>query len=543
VSPGLAGRLARTGGGLRAVLERDFLVLTSSLRFVVFRTLLVAAVAALAFTILVSSQTFDRSTRPDEIGRAIFGGFFVAYPLLVVLIAPSLGAGCIAGERSLDTLPIVLAAPVSPFGFVLAKFLSRLGALLVPLLGGLPVAGLCFLYGGISASLFLEWMALVLGLAVMGTAASVLASAYARSVGTAVLASYFLTVVLPALETWGAMYLCDEAGLPDDSLLASHTPGYAIVQVGGAVFGRGVLAGSLVPYLATTAVATLAALLLAAGRVAREASAMAAAGPRSGSIRRKVFENPVLDRATLALPFRRGGWRAWVSLLVVAGLTWLVPLVDFDDEEILVGLNFCTWTTFFVVLARASQSLSVERQQGSLAVLLATRLGAGEVARGKLMGLGAQACVLLLPGVALAVAGALANEISPGCLATWLAATLAILTFFGALGLRVSAAAPTAGRAAAAGFTQALGGMVVHGVVLLLFALVVARHADESVMIPLASASPPVVVAWITAAPDQSSFSRDERAWLAWSVFWLVVYAAAAALLVRSTVRRLQAGE
>lgn len=551
----LSSRAARFGAGMRAVLERDFLVLTSGGKFVLLRTLVLLVLAALTVVILwtVNRTSALSGSSNDSLGRAVFAGFAVAYPILVLLIGPALASGSIAGERATDTLTLVLAAPVRPFALVLAKFLSRLGALLVPLVGGLPIAAICFLYGGISVSLFVAWLEVVLALAVMAVAASVLASAYAKSVATAILGAYFAAVVLPFLETWGALYTYHQvydgaapAGLTNRlpwvadhfDWLADHTAGNALFKVMEAVFGRGTTSGSVAPFIVTTAVCALVALLLAAARLSREASAMAAGGPRRGRVRTQRFANPVLGRALQTLPFRRGGFASAASFVVVAGLTWLPAIIDFDDDTVVAGLHICTWTTFFVLLARSSQMIATERQQGSLPVLLATRLTRGQIVRGKVFGLGALTATLLLPGLVLGIAGVIDGEIHAEVPVLWLAASAVILLFFASLGLRVSARAATAGKAAGLAFALSIGGMVLHG--LLLGAVAIAsRNADSDVLAPLGMAAPSAVIVCITHQPGNSMSAEDGKL-LAWAVFWAVVYLVGAFALLGSTTANLE---
>lgn len=545
----LAARTARFGAGMRAVLERDFLVLTSGGKFVLLRTIVLLVLAGLTVVILWTMHRTAGISRAgaDSFGRAVFAGFAIAYPILVLLIGPALASGAIAGERSTDTLTLVLAAPVRPFALVLAKFLSRLGALLVPLVGGLPIAAICFLYGGISASLFLAWLAVVLALAVMAVAASVLASSYARSVATAILGAYFAAVVLPFLESWGALYLFHEVygKLPPRALqtafpwladhfvwLSEHTAGNALYTVMDAVFGRGTTTGSVAPFLVSTAACALVALLLAGARLSREASAMAAGGPRRGRVRTQRFANPVLGRALQTLPFRRGGWASAASVLVVGGLTWLPAMVEFEKSTVVAGLHICTWTTFFVVLSRASQMIATERQQGSLPVLLATCLTRGQIIRGKVFGLGALTATLLLPGMALGIAGVALEGVDRAVPVLWLGSSAVVLLFFAALGLRVSARAKSAGKAAGLAFALAVGGMVLHG--LFIGAIAIAsRSADGDLLIPISMADPPAIVSCLTHAPSGSMTSDDGKT-VAWAVFWSVVYLVGAFALLGS---------
>jgi ABC-type transport system involved in multi-copper enzyme maturation permease subunit len=541
-------RSGRLTGGARAVLERDFLVLTSAGKYVLLRTGVVVALAVLAFAMLSSLGIWDSAfgAQREEWGRTIFAAFAVAYPILVSLVGPALASGSIAGERSTDTLSLVLAAPVSPFGLVFAKFLSRLLALLVPLLGGLPIAALSFLYGGISPGLFVAWAGVVLGLAVIAVASSVLASAYARSMAAAIMLSYLLACVVPILESWAAYALAEEArhsGWPWPDFVTEHTPFGALVNVFESVGGRGTIGGEIWPFFVAAALGAAGALVLAAARLSRESQAMSGGGPRRGRAVRPISANPVLDRAMFGLPFRRGGIGVWVTFGVVALLTWLpVTAGDWEDEEILVGLNFGTWVVAFAVLARASQCLAVERQQGSLAVLRTTALSENDIVDGKLLGLAAHAGVLLLPPASLAALGCVIGDSGPaisfGCAAAWLVTTGVVLLIFASVGMRASARAGTSGRAAGLAFGVTLGAMVAHGLLSLVVAL--AAGANDTIMMAVLTASPPWFLAMLTDAANSSRGGNTEVQMVAWAVFWAVAWTLTGIALLRATTRAIE---
>lgn len=521
-------------------MERDFLVLTSALRFVILRWLVVLLLAALVVTVL---HTMDvqagRSRRsPDEVGRALFSVFAVAYPVLVVLVGPALAAGAIAGERALDTLSLVLAAPVRPSALVLAKFLSRLGALLVPLVGGLPIAAISFLYGGISSSLFVDWLLVVLGLAVMATAASVVASAYARTVASAVLAAYLLGVVIPVLETFLAGWVHFKYfSSSTPSWVFGHSPGAAVGVVWTGAIGTGVAKADVYPFLAVVGACAVVALVLATQRLGREAQASAATGPRRGSTKRTLFQNPVLDRACRALPLRSRAFGPWIGLIVVATLTALPLALNGSGESVLAGLQVCLWTTAFILLARASQCVAAERQQGSLALLLATRLGSAEIISGKVLGLLVQGAVLLLPGVVLCVEGTRRGLVGAATLPCWLVACAIVLFLVTSTGVWLSSRASTAGKAAVLAFGWTIGAMVGHGLLVAGIMLVV-RNSDA--VLPVGAASPPFLAFFVTSACAEQGGYSEERKLLAWCVFWGVAYVVASLLMLQAAQRSVE---
>lgn len=540
-APPRAAIAARLLGGSFAVLERDFLASTSRPRFLVLRSGIVGAVVAAAFLFLLAEVADSPWKTPAQAGAQLFFMMSVLVPSLVLLTGPALAADSIAGERSLETLTLVLAAPVRPFGLVLAKFLSRLGALLVPTLATLPVAAIGFLYGGVSESAFLDWLILLLGMAVMVTASGVLASSFAASVATAVLASYLIGVLVPAFEMAGIAWVWHEVlgrrTPPVD--WCAHNPyfvwfAFGVRNLGFA--GRG--AGSL-EFLGTALAASFAALVVAAWRVGREAHFEARRQTRARRPRPLRREDPVLDRALPSHPFARRGWFVWVALVVVSAGSWLPTAHDWDDEEILTGLNIGSWLAALYVFVRASQAFAAERQQGSLAILLTTPLRAGSILRSRLHGLLATGTLLLVAPVTLCVLGTVTGEIRWPTIFCWSYATAVLFVLLAALGLRVSASAPTAGKAVLFSVGGFFAGLAAHG--LSLFALVLAfRRSDDEVAAVWGTLSPPAFVAVLTAVPEMAPFRRTE-ALSALSAFgWSVVCVLAAAWLLATAVRRLE---
>lgn len=538
----LAARAAYFAAGFRAVFERDFLVLTSAGRFVALRTAVLLVLLGVTATILarLTGATGRPASKPDEIGRALFTGFAVAYPLLVCLLGPALAAGSLAAERSLDTLPLVLASPIRPASLVLAKFLSRLGALLVPLVGGLPIAATAFLYGGISRTLFVEWVLVVAALACLAVASSVVASAYSRNVAGAILGAYALAVVVPLADWAVSAGVASHLRQIAPPWAWTHSAGVTVHTIVQASAGRGVTTGGVGAFVGTAAAATLAALLLSTGRLARE-QAVAAGTPPGGRVRRPLFANPVVDRACLALPLRARGFAPWTAPVVIAAVSVPVPFLWPGDEAgpLLAALTLCTAGAVVVVLARASQSVALERQQGSLAVLLSTRLTATDVLAGKLMGLGVQAALLLVPGLLLALAAAAGwvpgvRDFPVLAIAAWLAASATVVLLAAALGLWTSARAATAGKAAGLTFGLAVTASLAPPLL-----LVVALLADlDSLGAPFAWASPLAQVFGLV----QGTLGADGRD-LAWVAFWLVADVVGALLLLDDARSRVEEGE
>ncbi|HEX5270515.1 MAG TPA: ABC transporter permease subunit, partial [Gemmataceae bacterium] len=109
--------------------------------------------------------------------------------LLLLLAVPALSAGAITEEKARGTLAELLMSALTPWRIVAGKFLARSAVVATVSLAGLPL--LCW-FGG------LDWVALLAVLAaeagVLGclASASILASVWARGLGSALLAAYGL---------------------------------------------------------------------------------------------------------------------------------------------------------------------------------------------------------------------------------------------------------------------------------------------------------------------------------------------------------------
>lgn len=85
-----------------------------------------------------------------EVGGVIYAVLGVAQLGLLVLAAPGLTAGAIAGERERQTLDLLLVTRMSPAQVVIGKLLAALGFAVLLMVASLPVYGLLFLFGGFS---------------------------------------------------------------------------------------------------------------------------------------------------------------------------------------------------------------------------------------------------------------------------------------------------------------------------------------------------------------------------------------------------------
>lgn len=113
----------------------------------------------------------------------------------VLLVAPGLTATTVAAERQRRSLDLIFSAPVSPKYYLVGKMLSSYRYTWMLLILSLPITSVCVVMGGstwtevLVAYLLLSMHALIL------TAMAIVVSATVPKPVTAILVSYFLTVI------------------------------------------------------------------------------------------------------------------------------------------------------------------------------------------------------------------------------------------------------------------------------------------------------------------------------------------------------------
>jgi ABC-type transport system involved in multi-copper enzyme maturation permease subunit len=545
------GPLGALLAGSYAVLERDFLVATSRRRFLVLRFLGVAVVAALVgLWPAVVGDLGLAAQSPSVVGRQVFGVAAFSLPLLLMFVAPAVGAPAIVTERTLRTLPIVLTTPVRPLTFLLAKFASRVGMVMVLVLGAMPSAAVCFLYGGVSFTQFLDLVLLCTGIAVFSVGVGIAVSTYAGKTATAVLATYGWTVfgqlLLIAFLGWatsqrGGVSLEDLQWLTPMlqwiALLNGNAPGtetsllFTGVMCGVAVFS----------------------LFLASLRLAREGGPADEKKKRGRRCRRARFPNPVMDRAlrgTLLHGPRRGAFVMLVVVLLANGTALLLGASENDLDDAwpyALGMLTTTAVLAFSALAQGAHAVASERQTGALDLLMATRMRLDEVARGKAAGIAVATLPYLAVPLAMAALASLGgSELEAFTVVSWLGSSVCVVVLFGAIGLWFSARTATPGRATLRAFAFTVGAMVLHVIVVVLSLMALFRMIDDDnpILWIIMEVSPAFSLITTFVAGQEwagDGFDLDSEA-LAWCVGWayMLLYLTLAWRIVRSLPSRIR---
>lgn len=121
--------------------------------------------------------------------------------LLIVVVAPALSAGSIAGERERQTFDLLLVTGVGVGRIVLGKLMESLAFLALMLLAGMPVLSLARITGGVTVLHLAQTYLYLLLIALVALSVGMLMSVLFRRTLSAVIASYLAIFAIGA-GTW-----------------------------------------------------------------------------------------------------------------------------------------------------------------------------------------------------------------------------------------------------------------------------------------------------------------------------------------------------
>lgn len=165
-----------------------------------------------AFLLLVSSAALITLTKPAvSLGNLRAGIESYAYIVvmqfaLIVLVAPALTAGSIAGERERQTLDLLLCTRVGSLSIVLGKLFSNVCFLALMIATSLPMMAVTMFFGGINFFDALFMLAFLIVTAFACCTVGIVCSAVFKRTVTATVMAYLaifalgiVTVIIPLL--------------------------------------------------------------------------------------------------------------------------------------------------------------------------------------------------------------------------------------------------------------------------------------------------------------------------------------------------------
>ena len=171
-----------------------------------FRTMLiviayVAALLVLALTLLSGFIGEDLYLSMMERGPLCHALLMAAQFALLVLIAPAMTSGAIAGERERQTLELLRVTNTGSFRIVAGKILESFALLALLIISALPVQCLCLMTGGVSILQILTGTLFLLAVALACSAVGVFCSAVCRSTVVSGVMSYIVLLLIGVVTT------------------------------------------------------------------------------------------------------------------------------------------------------------------------------------------------------------------------------------------------------------------------------------------------------------------------------------------------------
>ena len=115
---------------------------------------------------------------------------------LIILIAPAMTFGAIAGERERQTLDLLLVTNTGSFRIVIGKTLESFAVIALLIVSGLPVMSLCLLTGGVTAGQILVGTLFLLAVAFACVSVGVFCSSLFRSTVLSAVMSYLIILAI-----------------------------------------------------------------------------------------------------------------------------------------------------------------------------------------------------------------------------------------------------------------------------------------------------------------------------------------------------------
>jgi ABC-type transport system involved in multi-copper enzyme maturation permease subunit len=382
---------------------------------------------------------------------------------IVVVQAPAVLAGSLAGERERGVLQLLLTTAASPREIVTGRLLGKLSQVGMILLAGVPLLALLAAWNGLS---LLEAVSLVLLLAAVGFGGGGLAvgaSIVSRRGRDALLSVYILMLVLVLSPLLAAV------GLPAWAVdwLKWFNPYTSMSHL--------IAEREVTPALATSGfwlVIGFTGVAVAAWRLRPTCLAL---GDTVKKSRRRIWVPALGDRPMLwkelyiervASLGRFGRWLgAFMTVFIGGGSLALAGIIlwslfvrgetdwsGWATNVLAVSLLhangvFMGWLLQWAVGLRAAVSIASERERATWDALLMSPLQPGEIVRAKLSG--SLNAVRWMAG-AMVLAWTLAvvvRAVSVGDYVTWMAANATAGLLMAAVGVRCSLSLPTATKA------------------------------------------------------------------------------------------------
>ena len=157
-------------------------------------TRVVYALLLFGFFVAINQSTLRRAASNPlyamGAGQSMFAVLIVLQLIGIYLFLPAFTAGLITQEKERDSLALLLLTELTPWQILLQKLGSGLVSILSFLLIGMPLAALCYAYGGISPETLFQGVAVLFLTCLQVAAFALLCSTLARTTVGAFIGTY-----------------------------------------------------------------------------------------------------------------------------------------------------------------------------------------------------------------------------------------------------------------------------------------------------------------------------------------------------------------
>jgi ABC-type transport system involved in multi-copper enzyme maturation permease subunit len=163
----------------------------------------------LAFVYFTSFNAFGQpSFTIGELRRSVEGYVYLLVIQfgLLVLVAPAMMAGSIAGERERQTLDLLHVTNVSSFSIVVGKLMESFGFLCLLIVSSLPMMGLILLTGGVDLLQLLTGVLFLLLVTLAALSVGLTASVFLRRTVAATVVAYLMIFAIGAITAAPIFY-------------------------------------------------------------------------------------------------------------------------------------------------------------------------------------------------------------------------------------------------------------------------------------------------------------------------------------------------
>jgi ABC-type transport system involved in multi-copper enzyme maturation permease subunit len=458
------------------------------------RTLyLLGLFALLGFVWVLKGSEFSgrnvSTTHAAGFGRSMFLLLIWSEFCVAAIFTPALTANLLTGEKKADTLGLLMITRLSPWNIVQDKGLSRIAFVFHFILVSIPFLFICLMFGGVTTFHIAGSFGCILSMVFLALGAAIFCSTMLSSYFAALLLSYgillaYLVLVPAVMGIFFFPLFASSGGFnPVAMMILGVNPVLCLVAVldpsawGGQqaytyswIFSLGIC------FALYIFAVHMSAKLLPSVEARRMRVPIRRRARRSEIQRQKTWASVVFSPVVKVLKLlerpRRIGWNPvyWreaglterpgrMVLIYFAALWgyiflwflwWVFCFGDFQVVSDYLGLVFrlsFALVGLFVAIISAS-TLTAEKEENTLELLLSTRLGAGLVVLGKYLG-ALRACAIFL--VALLVVGlgsALLKDPVSGAVVTKVLIVVPVfMGWVAALGVFLSAVAKNSARA------------------------------------------------------------------------------------------------